>query len=100
MPGYNCLLHVFLVEMEQIKIHDFTYRFKKCCLKLLSNERLLNIFVVILLKKANINDHDAVEITLDMIDSFFKCIKQNKRQIPSTFDYIFFLEGLKLVLNS
>lgn len=79
---------------------NYTERFKKTCVRLLANEKLLNIFVVILLKKTNVNDPEAVDIAIEMIDSFFNSIKTNNRTIPNTFDYMYFLEGLKILLNS
>lgn len=91
MPGYNRLLHAFLVEMKSTKIKNYTDRFKKCCTKLLSNEKLLNIFVMILLNNTNINDPDTVQITFEMIDGFLLSIKKNLRFIPGTFDYKYFL---------
>ena len=56
--------------------------------------------MVILLKKTNVNDSEAVDIAIEMIDSFFEFIKNNNRTIPNTFDYKYFLEGLKILLNS
>jgi len=56
LPGYNRLLQAFLVEMKLLKVKDYSERFKRCCLQLLANEKLLNIFVVILLGKTNVND--------------------------------------------
>lgn len=73
---------------------------KSLSLKLLSNERLINVLVVLLLKKTNLNDPSAVETTLNMIDSYFISLAAHQRPIPSTFDYHFFLEGLKMVLGS
>jgi hypothetical protein len=35
-----------------------------------------------------------------MIDGFLNSIKKNLRYIPGTFDYKYFMEGMKTVLNS
>jgi hypothetical protein len=35
-----------------------------------------------------------------MVDLFFTALKTNQRPIPGTFDYKFFVEGVKLVLDS
>lgn len=91
MPGYNRLLHAFLVEMKKNKIKNYTERFKRCCTKLLSNEKLLNIFVAILLNKTNINEPETVQITFEMIDGFLTSIRKNLRTISGTFDYKYFL---------
>jgi hypothetical protein len=68
LPGYNRLLQAFLVEMKTTKIKMYTDRFKRCCVQLLSNEKLLNIFIVILLKRTNVNDPETVAIAFEMID--------------------------------
>jgi hypothetical protein len=73
---------------------------KQLSLKLLSNERLINVLVVLLLQKTNINDPVAVDTTINMINSFFISLVAHQRLVPSTFDYHFFLEGLKIVLES
>ena len=56
LPGYNRLLLAFLIEMKQTKIKNYSERLKKCLIKSLANEKLINIFVVILLKKTNVHD--------------------------------------------
>jgi hypothetical protein len=98
LPGYNLLLRAFLAEFKEKRLCDFTDRMKNLSLKLLSNERLINVLVVILLKKTNLNDPLAVETTLNMIDSYFISLAAHQSFVPSTFDYHFFLEGLKMVL--
>lgn len=55
---------------------------------------------MILLNNTNINDPDTVQVTFEMIDDFLLSIKKNLRYIPGTFDYKYFLEGIKIVLNS
>jgi hypothetical protein len=46
------------------------------------------------------HDPASVDVTLSMINSFFLTLKTRQRPILSTFDYLFFLEGIKIVLNS
>lgn len=71
---------------------------KSLSLKLLSNERLINVLVVLLMKKTNLNDPLSVETTLNLIDSYFISLAAHQRLISSTFDYHFFLEDLKMIL--
>jgi hypothetical protein len=59
---------------------------------------LLNIFIVLLLKKSNVNDPQTVALTFEMLDEFLKVLKKNLRPIPGTFDYKFLLMGIKTVL--
>lgn len=100
LPGYSRLLHAFLVELKRLKLRNYTDRLKKCCVKLLANEKLLNILVVLLLKKANLHEPETTFIAFQMVDQFLTAIKSNQRPIPGTFDYKFFVEGVKLVLDS
>jgi hypothetical protein len=37
LPGYNRLLHGFLVELKHTRVIDYSERMKRACLKLLSN---------------------------------------------------------------
>lgn len=55
---------------------------------------------MILLGNTNLNDPDTVQTTFEMIDGFLNSIKKNLRYIPGTFDYKYFMEGMKTVLNS
>ncbi len=91
LPGYNRLLLAFLIEMKQTKIKNYSERLKKCLIKSLANEKLINIFVVMLMKKTNVHDMEAVEASLQLIDQFFSEITLKSRVIPSTFDYKYFL---------
>lgn len=54
-PGYNRLMKSFLVQMKKKSILEYPDAMKLTCNKLLSNEKMLNPFVTILLSKANIN---------------------------------------------
>lgn len=42
--------------MKNIRIKAYTERFKKCSYALLSNERLLNVMIMLLLKRSDVND--------------------------------------------
>lgn len=86
--------------MKEMKVTRMTDRFKRCLLRLLSNKKLLNIFMVILLKKTNIYDFTSTIATLSILDDCFKRLKNTLRKIPSNFDYKYLLNGLKVVLDS
>ena len=97
-PGYNRILHAFLVEMKNTDLVDFTDRFNKALTSLLNNEKLLNTFVVILYKKANTNDSSSILKMLNYLELFFSAINKKNRLIPPTFDYTYFFKGFKMVL--
>ena len=75
-----------------------TDRFKRCLLKMLANEKILNVVVVMVVRKTNIYDIRATMATLSILDEIFKKLKKMDRAIPTTFDYKFLLQGIKVVL--
>ena len=75
-------------------------RFRRCLKKMLANEKLLNIFVVLLMKKTNVNEVKETMTTLTILDDCFKRMKKTGRALPVTFDYKFLMQGFKMVLNS
>lgn len=99
-PGYNRILHAFLVEMKNTDLVDFTDRFDKALTSLLHNEKLLNTFVVILYKKADTNESSSILKMLNYLELFFTAINKKNRLIPPTFDYTYFFKGFKMVLES
>lgn len=62
------MLYAFLAELKMIKISHITDRLKRCLLQMLSNEKLLNVFVVMLLKKTNVFEAQSTMATLSIID--------------------------------
>lgn len=50
-PNYAELLGTFLGEMNRNKIIDYSCSFRECSMKLISNEKLLNNFVMYLFPK-------------------------------------------------
>lgn len=68
------------------------------CNSLLNNENLLNTFVTIIFNKTNVNNNFDVIKILDLTNGFFHSIKKQNKRIPSTFNYNFFYNGVKLVI--
>ncbi|CAM6006599.1 unnamed protein product [Sphagnum balticum] len=73
-PGYNKILRSFLVEMKQKSVDQYSLAMKRAASSLLSNEKLLNPFILILLKKTNALDQAATLITFEIIHIFFESI--------------------------
>ena len=72
---------------------------KKAAVALLSNEKLLNPFVLIILKKTNCMDQFTVIKSFDLIDSFFATISVKGRSLPGTFDVKILTKSMKNVLE-
>lgn len=57
---------------------------------LLSNDGLLSVFTMIVLKKTNAYDPYTVASTIEMLNKWFKAIGDKGRLLPSYFDFRFF----------
>ena len=53
-----------------------------------------------IVRKTNVYDVRATVHTLSILDDIFKKLRKMDRNIPSTFDYKFLLNGIKVVLES
>jgi hypothetical protein len=70
-PGYNKILYSFLVELKVKKVTQYSQAMKKAAAYLLSNEKLLNPFILILFKKTNVHDQLSTLKTFEIINLFF-----------------------------
>jgi hypothetical protein len=84
--------------MKNKQLNDYSERMQRASVGLLNNERLLNTFVAILFKKADMNNPPSILKLLDFLEMFFAKINENKRLIPTTFDYNHFLKGFKMIM--
>ena len=99
-PGYNKLIKCFLVELKKRPILEYPDALKEACYRLLSNEKLLNSFVLIVYGKADINRPLTVIKAIEFINELFTELAVNRKKIPATFNYAIFLKGLKIILES
>jgi hypothetical protein len=66
---------------------------------LLENESLLNYFLFVIYNKTKVYDSLSVYYTYDMINFWFDTLKKAGKQIPTDFNFIFFLKGIYLILD-
>lgn len=78
MPGYKTILKAILLEMKERDIAYYPEALKETTCKMLYNEKLLNIFVTIVLKKTHAFDTTAVCASLELIASWFVTIHKNR----------------------
>lgn len=64
------------------------------------NENLLNIFVTILFSKTNLHNNMDVVKVLIICNTLFSSLKAQNKKIPSAFDYIFFFNCIKKVIEN
>ena len=97
-PGYTKILLSFMAEMKIRPISNYTEVMKKAAASMLTNDKLLNPFVLILFRKTNENDQPTVIKTFDLISLFFTSIKNRGRNLPSTFDLKLLSKAIKSIL--
>jgi hypothetical protein len=73
-----------MAEMKIRPISNYTEVMKKAAASMLTNDKLLNPFVLILFRKTNENDQPTV--------------KNRGRNLPSTFDLKLLLKAIKSIL--
>lgn len=78
VPGYKTILKAILLEMKERDIAYYPEALKETTCAMLYNEKLLNIFVTIVLKKTHAFDTPAVSGSLELIASWFTTIYKNK----------------------
>lgn len=70
-PRYSELLSIFLGEMNNNRIVDYSAQFTKCSMKLIKNDRLLNTFVTLLFPKTCLYETYCVMKCLDLVKCYF-----------------------------
>lgn len=78
VPGYRTILKAILLEMKDRDIAYYPEALKETTCALLYNEKLLNIFVTIVLKKTHAFDTTAVSSAMELLASWFSTVYKNK----------------------
>jgi hypothetical protein len=60
VPGYKSIVKAVLIEMKERDIAFYPEALKECTCALLYNEKLLNVFMTIVLMKTQVFDTTAV----------------------------------------
>jgi hypothetical protein len=98
VPGYKMIVKSILLEMKERDIAFYPEALKEASCALLSNEKLLNIFITIVFQKTHAFDSLAVNSALEMTASWFTTIHKNKTIVPPQFDYNFFFKAINILL--
>ncbi|KAL4500572.1 hypothetical protein ABPG72_002996 [Tetrahymena utriculariae] len=99
LPGYLTLLRAFLIELKSRDILQYPEALKLASQSILNNERLLNILITLIYNKTNVYDSNKIVQTFDLINSWMQFLIQNNKNIPTVFDFSFFLKGIRTVLD-
>lgn len=100
VPGYSVLIKHFLSELKRREVRTLSKYFIDASVAILLNEKLLNIFIVIIYNKTRVFDWMNVFANLDLINTWMKTYQIRQKQLPTTFDYNFFLKGLEIIMES
>lgn len=99
LPGYGVLIKSFLVELKERDILKYPTSLKQAAVGFLINEKLLNIMVSILYHKTKVYDGKSAYLVFDLINQWMRALLQYKKTLPSLFEFGFFLEGVKKILD-
>lgn len=99
-PYYDQLLRTFLGEMNRNQIVDYSNLFRLCSIKLISNEKLLNNFVMFLFPKTCLYETNCVMKCLELIHSYFEVISKKNKKMPNEFNFSYFYTGIKCIFQS
>lgn len=113
LMGYRVLLKALLLELKIKNIYEYSDALKEASLKMLYNEKLIHTLVSIAYNKTKfyniynkfyhifrVHDSKAVFYAFDMINSWFKQLREEKKKIYTTFDYDFFFTGIRYVFET
>lgn len=98
-PGYEVLVNSLMLELKNRSVVHYHKTLKDASKYMLLNEKLLGPLLMIVYKNTKVYDASAVFHTFDLIDSWLEFLAQEKKTIPTVFDYSFFFKGIKLVLE-
>lgn len=99
-PYYAELLSAFLGEMNRNTIMDYSSLFRECSMRLISNEKLLNSFVMFLFPKTCLYEINCVIKCLELIHSYFEAISKKNKKMPSDFNFNYFYTGIRSIFES
>lgn len=99
IPGYRIILHTFLLELKERPTVAYPEALIEASCSLLSYRHLITVFVKIVFFKTNIYDYQSVIETLGLVDTWLDKMFVLGHQLPHSFDYNFFTQGLLMILR-
>lgn len=93
------MVKAILSEMKTREVLHYPDALVQTTVVLLSNDQLLSVFVMIILKKTNAYDSYTVATTIEILNRWFQAIKEKNRLLPSYFDFRFFFEAIDILLH-
>eukprot|EP01053_Blabericola_migrator_P002766 Blabericola_migrator_1__2765@NODE_178_length_11905_cov_212_545362_g155_i0_p1_GENE_NODE_178_length_11905_cov_212_545362_g155_i0NODE_178_length_11905_cov_212_545362_g155_i0_p1_ORF_typecomplete_len1680_score241_37DUF1765/PF08578_10/3_3e03DUF1765/PF08578_10/1_8e19C2/PF00168_30/0_53C2/PF00168_30/5_1e03_NODE_178_length_11905_cov_212_545362_g155_i0683611875 len=100
IPGYATMLKAFLIEIRTRPISKFPDALLNCSAALLANDRLLSVFMRMVLTRTSVFSREQVFAVLNYIDFWLEVLSVQNRPVPLTFDYRFLGRALETVVAS
>lgn len=100
IPGYPVLLKAMLLELKEREIKKYPDSLISASCSMLHNSKILNVLVKILFEKTNVHEMQTVQETYKFLNTLFITLHKYKKKIPSNFDTIFFVTGIKMTIES
>jgi hypothetical protein len=100
LPGYYVLIRTFLNELKSIPLIQYPDNLIQASVSLLNNHKLLNCFVKVLLNKCNVHEYTDVVEGYNLISLWFDHVYSRIGRLPSSFDYRFLCNAIKITLRS
>ncbi|CAI2367220.1 unnamed protein product [Moneuplotes crassus] len=99
VPGYKLIVKAILREMKNKSLLLYPEALIDCTMSLLSNEKVLSVLVKIVFKKTNIYDKIQVIYSIDLVIKWLNKLQNNYQYIPASFDFSFFNQCVKTLLD-
>eukprot|EP01054_Gregarina_sp_Poly1_P002840 Gregarina_sp_Poly_1__2839@NODE_1792_length_3321_cov_107_738783_g697_i1_p1_GENE_NODE_1792_length_3321_cov_107_738783_g697_i1NODE_1792_length_3321_cov_107_738783_g697_i1_p1_ORF_typecomplete_len890_score111_71DUF1765/PF08578_10/2_8e17_NODE_1792_length_3321_cov_107_738783_g697_i12602929 len=100
IPGYATLLKAFLIEIRTRPIAKFPDALLNCSAALLVNDRLLSVFMRMVLTRTSVFSREQVFAVLNYIDFWLEVLSVKNWPLPLTFDCRFLGRALETVVTS
>ncbi|KAH0487134.1 MAG: uncharacterized protein KVP18_000013 [Porospora cf. gigantea A] len=100
LPGYPIFVKHVLIDLKSVPVASLPDTMLNCTGAMLANPRLLVVFIKILFLRARVHNVAEVFAIWNYADYWLQVISLRGMGFPRTFDYGFFLKGIRLLLES
>lgn len=99
IPGYAEIVRALIEELRKRNVVDYPDSLIEAVKSFLSNSKLLNGVIRITFSKTSSQDYRTVKSTMENTAKWFLKLQIKHVQVPSDFDWTFFLVGIEKLLG-
>ncbi|EZG88175.1 hypothetical protein GNI_005230 [Gregarina niphandrodes] len=100
IPGYAAFIKGFLIELKSKPIAKFPDALLNCSASLLVNDRLLAVFMRIVLSRTSVYSREQVFAAFNYLDFWLETFSLRNQPLPLTMDYRLLGKAVDAVINS